>query len=130
MRLRAVVVCAALGAVSSSAVAMAVPIHEQSRTVSSPPAPGPDGPDRIVAEEAPWRVNIGRTLLLDARLGHASLPNGRPGETYLFASVTAADALAKAPPVDLAIVVDRSGSMKGARIANAIAAAVGSVDRM
>jgi Ca-activated chloride channel homolog len=129
MRLRAVLLCAGLGATTSSAVALAVPIDQQSRSVTSPPA-SPDSPDRIVAESPPWHVNIGRTLLLDARLGHSSLPNGAAAETYLFASITAADALAKAPPVDLAIVVDRSGSMKGARIGNAIAAAVGAVDRM
>lgn len=132
MRLRAVLVCAGLGAMSSSAVAFAVPIDQSSRAVTSPPA-SPDGPDRIVAEDPAWHVNVGRTLLLDARLGHASLPalpNGRAAESYLFASVTAADALTKAPPVDLAIVVDRSGSMKGTRIGNAIAAAVGAVDRM
>lgn len=128
MRLRAVLVSAALGATTSSAVAFAVPIDQQSRAVRSPPTA--DGPDRIVAESAPWHANVGRTLLLDARLGHASLPAGRTAETYLFASVTAADALAKAPPVDLAVVFDRSGSMKGARMANAIAAAVGAVDRM
>src|SRR4029079_14105162 len=39
-------------------------------------------------------------------------------------------ASAKAQPLELAIVVDRSGSMKGERIANAVAAAVGAVDRM
>jgi Ca-activated chloride channel homolog len=129
MRLRAVIALAALGATTSSAVAFAVPIDQQSRALTSPPA-SLDGPDRIVAEEPPSHVNVGRTLLLDARLGHASVPAGRAAETYLFASVTAADALAKAPPVDLAVVIDRSGSMKGARISNAIAGAIGAVDRM
>ena len=72
--------------------------------VTSPPS---DGPDRIVAEETPSHVNVGRTLLLDARLSHASVPSGRTAETYMFASVTAADALTKAPPIDLAIELAR-----------------------
>jgi Ca-activated chloride channel family protein len=76
------------------------------------------------------RFDVGQTLHLDARLGHASIAKGADGETYLFASVSGADAARVAPPLNLAVVVDKSGSMKGERIARAIDAGVGIVERM
>src|SRR5688572_12683569 len=95
-----------LGAVLSSAVAMAVPV--------SGPLTAPTSIVRVNDDEggAPTsHFTAGGTLLVDARLGHASLPTRGSGETYLFASVTGAEsAAAKAPPLDLAIVIDRSGS--------------------
>ena len=52
-------------------------------------------------------------------------------KTSLYTSVVGADAQSNtAPPLDLAIVINSSGSMKGERLANAIAAAVGTVDRI
>jgi Ca-activated chloride channel family protein len=73
----------------------------------------------------------GQTLTIDGRLGHSTLAKTGRGETYFFASVTGTDAKGEtAPPLNLAIVIDRSGSMKGERIANAITAAVGMVERM
>ena len=79
----------------------------------------------------------GSTLLLDGRLGHASLARdarGGTGSTFVLATVTGTqpdsdDRLAP-PPVHLAIVVDRSGSMAGPKMSNAVAAAVGAVERM
>jgi len=79
----------------------------------------------------------GKTLLLDGRVGHATIARdarGGSAGTFVLATVTGADlgpeeALAP-PPVHLAIVVDRSGSMAGPKMKNAIAAAVGTVERM
>jgi Ca-activated chloride channel family protein len=71
---------------------------------------------------------------VDARLGHASMTKASSGETYLFAQVTAEDekalAASAATPMNLAVVIDRSGSMKGERIANAMNAAVFALERM
>jgi Ca-activated chloride channel family protein len=72
----------------------------------------------------------GQTVHVDARLGHTTMAKGGNGETYLFAAVSGADAPQAAPPLNLAIVVDKSGSMKGERIARAIDAGVGIVERM
>jgi Ca-activated chloride channel family protein len=94
------------------------------------PAPGaPASPDAHFVD--------GKSLLLDGRLGHASVPRdprGGSASTFILATVTApersADARDVAPPAHLAIVVDRSGSMAGAKMRNAIAAASGAVERM
>jgi Ca-activated chloride channel homolog len=79
----------------------------------------------------------GKTLLLDGRLGHASVARNTAGGTagtFVLATVTGADLAADdriaPPPVHLAIVIDRSGSMEGVKMRNAVAAAVGAVERM
>jgi Ca-activated chloride channel family protein len=73
----------------------------------------------------------GSTLRVEARLGHTRLDPARDGETFVFVSVRA-DSGVKGTEAQrhLAIVVDRSGSMSGKRIDNAIAAAQGAVRRL
>ncbi|MGH7328748.1 MAG: vWA domain-containing protein, partial [Polyangiaceae bacterium] len=115
-----------LGMLASSAAAFALPISDGS---SKPPIawdPGGKGSDTGLA-----RFTSDGTLSVDARLGQAKLPSGTTEDTLLFATVTGGD-LEKisAPPLNLAIVIDRSGSMKGARIANAIEAATGTIARL
>ncbi|MBL8613119.1 MAG: VWA domain-containing protein [Myxococcales bacterium] len=127
MKLRTTVLLAMLGVLGSSAGALAIPLSK-----------GPDAAIKSDVVETPKekrelaRFVAGKTLTMDVRLGHATLAEAGRGETYLFAQVAGAEgaAVTQAPPMNLAIVIDRSGSMKGDRIANAIAAAVGSVERM
>jgi len=128
MKLKTTAILAVCGVLVSAAGAFAIPV---SKTTTSPAA----SPDPAVVSETPTsRMSAGDTLQIDARLGHASLSKGARGETYLFASVTAKDdaqqGTATASPLNLAIVIDRSGSMKGDRIANAMNAAVAAVERM
>jgi Ca-activated chloride channel family protein len=119
MKLRLAVGLGAIGALFSSAVAFAIPM---------PAAPVPTA-TAVTETPAATHLSLGGTLLVDARLGHASMASG--AETYLFATVTGVDrAPDVAPPVDLALVVDRSGSMRGRRMTNAMAAANLAVDRM
>ncbi len=74
----------------------------------------------------------GSTLMLEGRLGHPTLDAGRDNETFLMLNVrAAADELASTPaPVNLSIVIDRSRSMEGQRLDNAMAAARGMIRRL
>ncbi|HEV8549790.1 MAG TPA: VWA domain-containing protein [Polyangiaceae bacterium] len=71
------------------------------------------------------------TLAVDARLGHTTIPAGTSFETFVLVDVRAQNQ-GNGRPLSrhLAIVVDRSGSMRGKRMTNAIAAAQGAVRRL
>lgn len=71
-------------------------------------------------------------LELDAELGQSVLPVGRTGKVYLRLSLKGlpiADRKER-PPVNVALVLDRSGSMKGERITSAKAAANVALERL
>jgi len=70
--------------------------------------------------------------MMEGRLGNARLAADQDNQTFLSVSVkAAAEAVASTPsPLELAIVIDRSGSMKGKRLNNAIAAAQGMIRRL
>src|SRR5689334_4979881 len=71
------------------------------------------------------------TLALDARLGHPRLPGSSTSETFVLVNVRAdASATGRATKRHLAIAIDRSGSMAGKRLRNAVAAAQGAVQRL
>ncbi|MEX1365663.1 MAG: VWA domain-containing protein, partial [Nannocystaceae bacterium] len=74
----------------------------------------------------------GDTLLLEGRLGHAVLDAQRDNETFLLLQVGAAteDLAAAVTPVNLAIVIDRSRSLEGRRLDNALSAARGMIRRL
>ncbi|MEM6994278.1 MAG: VWA domain-containing protein [Myxococcota bacterium] len=76
--------------------------------------------------------SVGDTLHVDGRLGHAALAAEAGGETFLMLTIgAAADQVASTTaPVNLSIVVDRSRSMEGQRMANALDAARGMVRRL
>src|SRR5688572_20536204 len=104
-------------------------------------ATGTAGPARATAEPRPGaapapapaqlalpdlsQFTAGQTLMMKGRLGHAVLPAGSDSETFLFVDVTADAAQRAAIPASasLAIVIDKSGSMKGKRLTNALSAA-------
>lgn len=74
-----------------------------------------------------------KALMIEGRVGHAKMAQSDRGETFVMLEVrgneTKQGAFARAP-VNLAIVMDRSGSMKGSRLPNAIRAATAAVDRL
>ncbi len=78
------------------------------------------------------RFDVGSTLRVEGRLGHARLARAGRGETFVLLEIRGADTggVSAPAPVNLSILVDRSGSMKGARLRNAIAGAAGAVDRL
>ncbi|MFO0736176.1 MAG: VWA domain-containing protein [Labilithrix sp.] len=142
MKLKTTAILAACGVFLSTAGAMAIPMTPG---VTATAEPVTRAATEGTTKKAGWggtgsRITAGDTLLVDARLGHASLPKASRGETYLFAQVTASDdsapatqggtPSASATPLNLTVVIDRSGSMKGDRIANAMNAAVTALERM
>src|SRR5688572_27972858 len=74
----------------------------------------------------------GNTLRLEGRLGHPRLAADRENESYLLLTVRAGSGLEGRvrEPLNLSIVIDRSGSMKGQKMSNALAAASGTVERL
>lgn len=78
------------------------------------------------------RFTSGSTIMVEGRAGHPKLLRGKQGETFLMLEVTGAGSgsAKTAAPVNLAIVIDRSGSMKGTRMQNAISASTVAVDRL
>lgn len=131
MKLSTAFVLTACGIIASSAVALAVPVAPVEAPVADvSPEPAPGG---ARASDAA-RAVAGETLMMDARLGHPTLTRGDDGETYLFAQVAGGDGAARgatvAPPTSLAVVIDKSGSMKGERIGNALSAAVMALERL
>lgn len=71
-------------------------------------------------------------LEIDAQLGQSVLPLGKSGKVYLRLSLkgTPIERTSKRPPVNVALVLDRSGSMRGERIASAKAAAREALDQL
>ena len=62
-------------------------------------------------------------VTVDARIGHAALSASGDRTSYVLLEVTAAERGAGPAASDVTLVVDRSGSMRGERMANAIEAA-------
>lgn len=134
MLVRTFVLWVGLGVSVASAGALTLPTPA-ARGSGPTEAPAPLSPSAPVSPGA--HFVDGKALLLDGRLGHASVPRdprGASASTFILATVTAAERSADTqdatPPAHLAIVVDRSGSMAGAKMRNAIAAATGAVERM
>ncbi|MCA9718743.1 MAG: VWA domain-containing protein, partial [Myxococcales bacterium] len=99
-------------------------------------APTPAGAPELASpavkiDPALAEFRAGETLAVHGRLGHASLLARAPEETFLFIDINAAaDAKVARTPVELALAIDQSGSMRGDRQNNALAAARGMIGRL
>src|SRR3954447_16408610 len=124
MKLKTTLALALCGVLASAAGAFAIPMSP-SATATKEPWAADLKPGEAPELKDPARVTAGDTLAIDARLGHASIAKNGRGETFLFAQVAAASedktgSGTASTPMNLALVIDRSGSMKGDRIANAM----------
>lgn len=95
----------------------------------APPLPGAHPPNTPLPDKS--HFTAGKTLMMEGRLGHAILPADSDTETFLFVDVSAdAGRSAARVPLNLAIVVDKSGSMQGKRLTNAMAATRDAINRL
>jgi Ca-activated chloride channel family protein len=97
---------------------------------ATPEALTPSGAGALDPQLA--RFTAGEAVQIEGRVGHPRIARGGRGETFLLLEARGAragEARASAP-VNLAIVMDRSGSMRGSRLQNAIRAATSAVDRL
>ena len=97
-------------------------------------SPGPASTETAAqgaAQETLGEMVAGTTLRVEGRVGQRTLARGGNGETHVLLEIGTDPAAVKArAPVNLAIVVDRSGSMKGTRLRNAIQGALAAVERL
>jgi Ca-activated chloride channel family protein len=135
MKLKTTLAFALCGVLASAAGAFAIPMSPAGHAGATKEPWATDG--KVGGEtdtKDPARIIAGDTLAIDARLGHASLAKNSRGETFLLAQIAAGEdktnGSAASSPMNLALVIDRSGSMKGDRIANAMNAAVSAIERL
>ncbi|MCA9544366.1 MAG: VWA domain-containing protein [Myxococcales bacterium] len=81
---------------------------------------------------APPALADGQRVRLDARLGHPALAQGQKHTTWLKVGLTgfAMEAKGERTPINVALVLDKSGSMSGEKIMRAKEAARRAVDQL
>jgi Ca-activated chloride channel family protein len=146
MRVHTVASLAAVGmGLTSVAVWMLAPVGSASEASVTNIADGPnvvaaDGTDIGTTNIGTPGTNepadrshftTGATLMLEGRVGHARMQADRDQSTYVLATITGGqNSQAPASPLDLTIVIDASGSMRGAPLVNAINGASGMIRRL
>jgi Ca-activated chloride channel homolog len=142
MKLRTLMLLSASGMIATGAVVWSAvkPAHGSAPTsaiaepvagdpTKAPPTKPPPAKPAIDTSHAHFQA--GKTLMVEGRLGHAVLPADTDNETFLFVDVAGADGVARTTaPLNLSIVIDRSGSMAGKRLTNALAAARTAIERL
>ncbi|MDI3288256.1 VWA domain-containing protein [Polyangium sp. 15x6] len=134
MKVQSVALLSALGMlVSGSSVYLLAPASSGATTLgAAPEAHNGDVAPATTAPEAAATFSTGTTLHMEGRLGHGRLEKGGTRTTYVMVEVHAdgAEDGKRVAENHLAIVIDRSGSMKGDRLPRALAAANAAVDHL
>jgi len=134
MKVQSVALLSALGMlVSGSSVYLLAPATSGATTLgAAPEARGGDVAPETAAPAVAATFSTGTTLRMEGRLGHGRLEKGGTRTTYVMVEVHAdgAEDGKRVAENHLAIVIDRSGSMKGDRLPRALAAANAAVDRL
>jgi len=130
MKIRTVTALAALGMLLTSLGVRSLTKSADARP-NDPRGDRPTRWDRGDNDRGGSSFSRTSTLLVEGRLGHAQLGADRTEETFLLVNVRG-DRSARGRDVrrHLTIVVDRSGSMEGKKMASAIEAAQGAVRRL
>jgi Ca-activated chloride channel family protein len=138
VKLSTFVTLAATSALATGAVVwVSIDPAQGAHGVTAAPTRDQSGPTKPGAKSPPppdidrSHFTAGKTLMMEGRLGHPVLPADTDSETFLFVDVSAdAGRTAARVPLNLSIVMDKSGSMKGKRMANAIAATRRAIERL
>ncbi|UQA58115.1 vWA domain-containing protein [Polyangium aurulentum] len=124
---------------SSATVYSLTPPGGASAAITADPSRNDDDSTSIesVSGDAVGEVELahftaGSTVMIEGRMGHPKVIRNPRGETFVMleARATSTERARRAAPVNLSIVIDKSGSMKGSRLRNAVQAAVGAVERL
>jgi Ca-activated chloride channel family protein len=81
------------------------------------------------SRETQTQLSLPGLVELDARVGHSKLSTGGSTETYLLFRARPGATRAR-PPLDLALLIDHSGSMRGRRLDNALSSARALINRL
>jgi Ca-activated chloride channel family protein len=136
MKLRSVFLAAVPAmALSAGAVYQLTPAPRATRATGADSADvgeAAGGPVGDVVDTSLARFVAGSTVAVDARLANTRAPRDRGSETFLLVEARGANVALSGPEpaAHLGLVIDRSGSMRGARFENAKSAALAAVSRL
>jgi Ca-activated chloride channel family protein len=133
MKLKSVALLAAAGMILTSVSVYS--ITPSRGATASAPSEIVSGDESVPTTGAPQvdlsHFTAGSTIMVDGRIGRAKLERAS-GDEFILLEVTGAgsNTAKSATPVNLSIVIDRSGSMRGTRLRNAMNAATAAVNHL